>query len=425
MPTETIPYDKLVQSIGDLEAAYGGNSTQSPSGIVPWPATEFVQPTGGNVQFFSVDWATRYRDLSVVVALGANYSQRAGQLPKSSPLALIENGPFVEAELNQWKTNLENGFRAYREKRFPRGWKPGESDRWLTLYSEEPLALPANYHFVMANFCPWITTTEWSNIRPRKRPYDIGKLIMDNPPLQHPHFEEFHKLRKAVPENTLWVGHGNYDIHALFMELVERFGLRQWMFSSNLTYPMMNRGKLAFSSNCMDELLRFFKNNKDKFGYFRINLVPGQRVFDLIWRFPIRDHSHGAFGQNEPRQSEESPEVGLRWEWRDVGHFFKEEGPLLSCAYVMLNPSQGFNLEEEDLLLLREEGNPWLYVNTDNLREIVKEYAVNPILIKRLREGTSRGKQISDAFNEGCYFLGIYPNAEAVFPSCRFRGIAA
>jgi hypothetical protein len=244
MTTEAIQYDELVQSIGGLEAVYGGNSTQSPSGIVSWPATAFVQPIGGNVQFFSVDWANRCRDLSVVVALGANYSQRADQLPNSNPSGLIEYGPFVEADLTRWKTNLEKNFRAYSEKRFPCRWKPGESDRWLTLYSEEPLVPPTNYHFVMANFCPWITTIEWSKIRRKKRPHDIGKLIMDNPPHQHPRFEEFYKLRKALPENTLWVGHGNYDIYALFMELVERFGLRQWMFSSNLTYPMINRGEL-------------------------------------------------------------------------------------------------------------------------------------------------------------------------------------
>src|SRR5271157_3394520 len=90
---------------------------------------------------------------------------------------------------------LESSFRAYRENRFPHRWKPGESDRWLTLYSEDSLELPTSFHFVMANFCPW------------------------NPPHQHPRFEEFYKLRSALPASTLWVGHGNYDVHALFMEL--------------------------------------------------------------------------------------------------------------------------------------------------------------------------------------------------------------
>jgi hypothetical protein len=69
--------------------------------------------------------------------------------------------------------------------------------------------------------------------------------------------------------------------------------------------------------------------------------------------------------------------------------------------------------EPQDLFLLREEHNRLLYVNTDNLREGVKEHAVDQNLIKRLREGTSRGKQIWDAFNDGCSFLGIDPYAEA------------
>ena len=83
------------------------------------------------------------------------------------------------------------------------------------------------------------------------------------------------------------------------------------------------------------------------------------------------------------------------------------------CAYVVLNRNQMFNLDEEDLFLLREEHNSLLYVNTDNLRENENEHTVDQNLIKRLREGTSRGKQIWDAFNEGCYFLGIDPYAEA------------
>jgi hypothetical protein len=78
-----------------------------------------------------------------------------------------------------------------------------------------------------------------------------------------------------------------------------------------------------------------------------------------------------------------------------------------------LNWNREFNLEEEDLFRLQEERNPWLYVNTDNLREIVKDFAVNQNVIKALREGTSRGRQIWDAFNAGCYFLGIDPYAEA------------
>jgi hypothetical protein len=133
----------------------------------------------------------------------------------------------------------------------------------------------------------------------------------------------------------------------------------------------------------------------------------------LIWRFAIQDRSHGAFGQNEPKQSEQSPEVGLRWDWRDTGHFFQQEGPLLTCAYVVLNWNQEFNLGEEDLFRLRDEHNPWLYVNTENLRESVKDLAVNQNVIKALREGTSRGRQIWDAFDAGCFFLGIDPYAEA------------
>ena len=46
------------------------------------------------------------------------------------------------------------------------------------------------------------------------------------------------------------------------------------------------------------------------------------------------------------------------------------------------------------LFRMQEERNPWLYVNTDNLRESVRDYAVSQNVIKGLREGTARGKQI-------------------------------
>lgn len=162
-----------------------------------------------------------------------------------------------------------------------------------------------------------------------------------------------------------------------------------------------------------DELLQFFEKEKDQFGYSYVNRIPGKQCFDLIWCFPVRDHSHGAFGQNEPRQSEQSPAVGLRWDWRDVGHGFEEQGPLLTCAYVVLNWNQQFNLPEEDLFRLRDEQNPWSYINTGNLREISKDYIVNQNIIMGLREGTSRGRKIWDAFNAGCSFLAIDPYAEA------------
>jgi len=42
-------------------------------------------------------------------------------------------------------------------------------------------------------------------------------------------------LREVLPGDTLWTGHGNWDIHAEFMKLVERFELDRWLFSSNLT----------------------------------------------------------------------------------------------------------------------------------------------------------------------------------------------
>jgi hypothetical protein len=163
----------------------------------------------------------------------------------------------------------------------------------------------------------------------------------------------------------------------------------------------------------MEELLKYFESEKEKFGYFRINLIEGQRCFDLVWRFPMWDHSHGAFGQNEPRHLEGSPEIGLRWDWRDPGHLFQTKGPLLTCGLVRLNWNPEARLDPEDLFIFQQPANSWLYVNTANLREGMKDVAVDPNLIKGLRDGTTRGKQIWATFDAGCYFLGIDPYADA------------
>jgi hypothetical protein len=115
------------------------------------------------------------------------------------------------------------------------------------------------------------------------------------------------------------------------------------------------------------------------------------------------------------RRRAQNPGVlpSLRWDWRDVGHVFEKQGPLLTCAYVVLNWNLEFNLDEESLFRLRDERNPWLYINTGNLREISKDHIVNQNVIKGLREGTIRGRQIWDAFNAGCSFLAIDLNADA------------
>jgi hypothetical protein len=60
---------------------------------------------------------------------------------------------------------------------------------------------------------------------------------MEHPPCAS--WQDFlDELRRVLPPNTLWVGHGNYGVNALWKQLVERFRLEQWLFGSNVTFPL-------------------------------------------------------------------------------------------------------------------------------------------------------------------------------------------
>jgi hypothetical protein len=233
----TISYNDLVRSLAKLESDYGGNSTRSSNGV-PLPARELIQASGGNLQYFSVDSYSEGSELPVVVVVGANYSQGGNQLPTHSQSGLIgKDGPFIEANLSKWRKPLERLFEVYKSGFYDFPWHPGVRPHPpLTLSSALPVQLPENFHFVMTNFTPWITTIAWATIRDMGPPY--GKMIIDNPPHVGPPFEALERLKAVLPGDTLWVGHGNYDVHDLFIELVAHFHLNQWLFCTNLTYAI-------------------------------------------------------------------------------------------------------------------------------------------------------------------------------------------
>ena len=92
-----------------------------------------------------------------------------------------------------------------------------------------------------------------------------------------------------------------------------------------------------------DELLQYFEKEKAQFGYSYVNRGPHGGFFDVIWEFPIKDHSHGAFGQSEAKQLENSPGSRSSMGLADARVFFEKQGPLLTCAYVVLNYSHTFH----------------------------------------------------------------------------------
>jgi hypothetical protein len=154
---------------------------------------------------------------SVVVAIGANYSQDARKLPDTSPSQSVKVWPFVEARLGLWRSYLDSYFKLYESRRLSAVWST-EDGYALPLYPREKQPTPNDYHLVLANFSPWITTRPWSEIRECHS--SEATTIFAYPPHGARTFVEFEDLRRLLPEETLWVGHGNYDVHSLFMELV-------------------------------------------------------------------------------------------------------------------------------------------------------------------------------------------------------------
>jgi hypothetical protein len=92
MSVERITYGDLVTKIATLEKSCGVNTTLTD---IPSVIRDYIQPTDGNVQYFSVDCNTSNKKLPVAVTVGSNFSQGPNKLPSDSPSGLIPFRPFA------------------------------------------------------------------------------------------------------------------------------------------------------------------------------------------------------------------------------------------------------------------------------------------------------------------------------------------
>ncbi len=275
-------YSQLVQYLSRLEGKYLGNGTRS-THMVPRQAARFIVDRE-NVQYFALDSGQacprgkpmREIDAPVVVAIGSNYTQGSRRLPSASLSGLVTVWPFVEDNLPTMRSNLDAYFHLYRTRRLAKIWRT-EEGREIRRYAkfgqrtpplsndvspartakppassadvvpgDSPLTKSASpdtrtpsgrYHLVAANFTPWITTELWSEIRNDHA--SQAATLFDYPPHGTRTFVEFDDLAKLLPDDTIWVGHGNHDVFDLFMSLAKRYwSLPEWFFRSNLTQPI-------------------------------------------------------------------------------------------------------------------------------------------------------------------------------------------
>lgn len=170
--------------------------------------------------------------LPVVIAIGANYTQGLNEAPRDY------NPPYgTEEDLNKWRNLTDAGLKHYGTAPNQRTWYDA------SVASSNKIAIPKAYHFVMTNFCLWITENSWQDVRPSRR----ADLLANNPqavsgkstaPGSWWHLQE---LANALEENqvtTLWVGHGSdCEVFALFRQFVTTLSTPDWLLLPNVSRP--------------------------------------------------------------------------------------------------------------------------------------------------------------------------------------------
>jgi hypothetical protein len=220
-----VDYSKLKFTLETLEGRI--TSFQAPS----FNSASEVRGIGAQVQLYGLDFKTKGKNLpDIVIAVGANYTQGKTTTPRD------QNPPIaVEDNLSACRTNLDAALQDYTKY----------STTWFNkcAASSPSLKIPANdkYHFVMTNFCMWITNFSWLNIHPQVR----TDLLTNNPHFQshrfmkafYPHLMELIEVTNR--HNVLWVGHGlGAEVFSLFRSFFLLNNISaHWVLVPNLSRP--------------------------------------------------------------------------------------------------------------------------------------------------------------------------------------------
>jgi hypothetical protein len=164
---------------------------------------------------------------TVVVAVGGNYTQANVNTPRDEYHA----PDSVEADLSANRRLLSIGFDSYNNNKAL--W-----EEKCAVFSQSAVT-PNEFHFVMTNFCIWITKRSWQNVSPHAR----ADLLENNPLLGvkstvlgcWAHLSELAKILDGSP--VLWVAHGMHcEVFTLFRQFIRSLPGAQWMLIPNLSY---------------------------------------------------------------------------------------------------------------------------------------------------------------------------------------------
>jgi hypothetical protein len=179
------------------------------------------------VQAYALDEFTNGKRNPVVVAIGGNYTQDTVDTPREQ-----YNFPnAVEADLSSNRRCLEKGFECCKKKIAI--WED------KCAINSQSFIIPTEFHFVMTNFCIWITKRSWQKTSPQAR----TDLLENNPPLgskstapgDWAHLAELVNDLDSV--DVVWVGHGMHcEVFALFRQFIRSARIAKWMLLPNLAY---------------------------------------------------------------------------------------------------------------------------------------------------------------------------------------------
>lgn len=167
----------------------------------------------------------------IVVTIGGNYTQGQVQVPRDHQAL----SPAVLDELSPCKQHFAEGYGEYLNSARTR-------TLWFKRFaaSSDTILIQGDYHFVMTNFCLWITRSSWQTMPPQAR----AQLLQSNP-----HFggqrsragswTHLDKLADSLKgEKVLWVAHGkDCEVFALFRAWVDGRGTQDWLMLPNLAFP--------------------------------------------------------------------------------------------------------------------------------------------------------------------------------------------
>ncbi len=173
----------------------------------------------------------------VLVAIGANYATGAGSLPSKATACHRRTPQFVEAKLGGQRHRARSHIAhcvGGQTKSHWNGLLPFNPDKSLATLDIQVREITANnFHFVMTNLSPWITSRDWATIRDNG--IESSFEILAQPGITGGMLEYFKALKKIVGSGAIWIGHGNAEVYGVFLHYCRRLHVDLWFFDSNLS----------------------------------------------------------------------------------------------------------------------------------------------------------------------------------------------